>query len=365
VADIARGHELMHRIGRAGTVMPRLDQAIVRGRADGLLTAEDEPELRIYAAFLTDVAGLPPTLSTYRDAVREVYRRHYMCRAWTVDNVGVRLICELSRDHPGDDHRALGVHWRSGETPDTGPGTRRRADRGDLVELCSELGALLAALAAGAVPGSRPAGGRRTVPASRPPADIEALSAAEDIETTVAAMYVEVWKAKRFAYLPRDTADRLRRLPAMVEALPADDPLNRRVPALLAARRDHARRVLGWDDEMIWLRECPTTDLAPVDVLTRDGLVLADTGCWAVDGAAMADEATGAGELPDDVREICARARAAGDEPVIWRRSRLGIPRGADMARADITCRACGYRSRPEDRAAEVLAWIQTTKETR
>jgi hypothetical protein len=348
VTDIDRGKALARLLGRRalGPSGPAdgapidLDALIAGALADGELTAADVPEVRTYVAYRREIEA----------AHRAAYVRHYGCRA-AVPGQDRRLTCERDRDHPGD-HRHGGATWRTGETPDTEPPPRRRADREDLTELCSELGALRDALEVAAVPGGRGAAGRRSVPGSRPPVDVEALAATEGIETTVRGM----WDALRAALgLPtgRGTPQaQLRQIPAYVEALPAGHPLTARVPAVLAARRDHARRVLAWDAEMIWLGDCPSV-FEPRDMLTRDGWVAGDTGCWAVDGSAMADLALGQA-LPEVV-SAAAESAADGEEPVIWRRSRMGLPRDADMAHADVVCRVCGYRSRPEDRAQQVL----------
>lgn len=273
------------------------------------------------------------------------HRQH--CRAWAFTPDGQRVVCTLDLTvrenaklpHRGE-HASAAWRWRTGETP-----TRhekpalRRADVDDLPALCRELAALAEAVDVAVHGRLRSDRSQvRRVPGTRPPLDLHALEVSQALASGVRATARELRTAHGHTTGYRTLALALADVPTLVDSLGQEHPLRRRVPAVLAALRDRARRLAEWDRDWLVLGECPQQWAdEPVDVLTRDGLVLADTGCWS-----------------PDVRATAAAA-ARGEDAQILRRSLLAIPRDADPLRQTIVCRACGYTCTPEDRAADVV----------
>ncbi|WP_239404660.1 hypothetical protein [Frankia sp. Cj3] len=277
------------------------------------------------------------------------------CRAWAAVD-GVPATCERElllatrRTGPGEDDEITlalphdGDHqhgpwtWRTGESParDEAP-LPRRSGRGDVHALCREMCALWDALAVALAPGVRPDRSQiRRVPSTRPPLNVEILLLQEQVEKSIRGLSRDLRDALGQANHWQDVPDGLRAMPALWEALPTDHALIGRIPALLAALRDRLRGWLEWDRDWLTLGPCPSQD-EPVDVLTRDGLVAADTGCWTLDGRATAE------------------AVARGEDAQVWRRSTLTIARDGDVTSEDVVCHACGYRCTPGDRAADLV----------
>jgi len=351
--------------------MARLDEAITEGLAAGRLAADDVPDVRLYAEWLTALseilrAGMDPEAE--QSAIDAAYADRYSCRVAVPrelarrrargptgnrrpGRVGVRLTCQLAAGHDGDHYRD-GIRWRDGETPDLDQAWRRRAELDDLVALCSELAVAWDALGVAMLPGGAGRAGRRSVPGSRSPAGEAPLDGRLELQRTVVRVHHELRARLGHRQHPMDLPGRLRAIPLLAD-VEDDDAQRAAVADELGQARDRARRQLRWDADVLWLGPCPTDGLDPVDVLTRDGIVAADTGCWSVDHRAMGDYA--AGRLDPGVAELVTARAAAGQPAVIWARSRLGLDRDSDIAQADVTCTSCGYRSRPQDRAAEVL----------
>jgi hypothetical protein len=170
-------------------------------------------------------------------------------------------------------------------------------------------------------------GARRGVPGSRPPLSgpaMDALVAQEGIQVRAVALANDVRAALGHETVHRDPLTALMALPKLVESLPDDHMLRRRLPAVLWGLRQRARDVLGLSQRVQWLGPCPTTyEVEPFPVLTRDGLVTNEghLGCWSLDLAAMV---------------------ADGGEREIWRRSELAWLR--DKEPIDVVCFACRYR---------------------
>jgi hypothetical protein len=358
-------------------VMARLDEAITKGLAAGRLAADDVPDVRLYAEWLAMMseilrAGMDPEAE--RAAIDAAYTDRYSCRAavprelarrWArgpagnrrPGRVGVRLTCQLASGHGGDHYRD-GVRWRPGETPDLEQAWRRRGELDDLVALCSELAVAWEALGTAMLPGGAGRAGRRSVPGSRPPAGEAPLDARLELQRTVVHVHRQLRIRLGHRQHPMDIPRRLRAIPMLVDV--EDNPDQRAaVVGELGLARDRARRQLRWDADVLWLGPCPTDGLEPIDVLTRGGIAAADTGCWSLDHRAMADYT--AGRLDPGVAELVTARADAGEPTAIWARSRLGLARDSgDIGQADVTCPSCGYRSRPQDRAAEVLAALES-----
>lgn len=223
-----------------------------------------------------------------------------------------------------------------------------------LAALCAELAALHAALGAGAERAAEPStahvlvgatltptlpgAGRRTVPGSRPPLDLEALAVQEQIDKVVMRLYADVRAAQVPPWEPGHFGPRwsLRQLEPAVGSLPPDHAQRKRVPAVLDAVAARARRAVDPAGAWLLLGPCPAV-AEPRTIATRTGEVL-DGGCWTPDRQAIAD------------------AALRGETVELWRRSQLSIPRDhPDPLHATIECRSCGWHCTPEDRAPDIV----------
>lgn len=192
---------------------------------------------------------------------------------------------------------------------------------------------------------------RRGVPGSRPPGTnlVELLTVQEGIWTSARALAAAGRHLAGHVTVDRGPLRALEALPRLVDLHGVDSAYGTRVHAVLDAHRRRARRVLGLARDVLWLGPCPTTFGEPVTVLTRDGVVRDDGGCWSLDHAAIAEG------LPDP--ETLALAEAEGWDTRIWQRSRLALPR--DELRPDVQCWACGYRRDPVEMAEMVAEHLR------
>jgi hypothetical protein len=230
---------------------------------------------------------------------------------------------------------------------------------GDLAQLCDDLAALYRALgttqpdrpytgigpvqdrsqtapafAAALTPTAPNVSSRRRVPSSRPPLDLTALEAQQQIHTKVADLLRDVRAALDLPDRPTTALRGLQALPRLVEALPEAHHQARRVPAVLEALRARARHVLDLDERWFVLGECPEIhqDAIPVawDVAGRPVAYVEVRDCVTYDLLASLD---------------ATRKRRAGHPgagPVdVWRRSHIRIDRDADLTTATAVCSGC------------------------